>query len=140
MNDKPSEGNNENTRQQEIDSTPVEITVENRPTTMLSNVTPETIETLAKIDPKGLLRYSDDHHERNFNLDKLKEENRHKELASSENTSRLGLGLGFAFLASVLLYSGIYQNKDLPEKVFTLVMGAFGGAGSVQLLKRQDRK
>ncbi|NJM27852.1 MAG: hypothetical protein HC856_05790 [Pseudanabaena sp. RU_4_16] len=114
-------------------------------------IPPLAFEALAKKDPAGLLSFVKSYDERRYQIANLKEENRHKESISREETkskerdasnktNRIAMGLVFAFLAIVLLYSGLTGNKELPEKVINITAGALGGAGGATLLKRKEDK
>lgn len=83
------------------------------------------------------------------NISKLKEDNRHKEQVSRdenrhkeqvarESNFKFGFGMCVLSLALVLLYSGIFKNDALPEKLINVAAGVLGGAGGATLIKRPD--
>jgi hypothetical protein len=130
----------------------VPLTVENITFPIqMPTISSSAFEALAKEDPAGLLSFVESYDRRRYEIAKLKEENRHKEIIAREDTkskeqdagsktNRIAIGLVFSFLGLVLLYSGLTGNKELPEKVINITAGVLGGAGGVTLLNRKENK
>ncbi|WP_055076477.1 hypothetical protein [Pseudanabaena sp. 'Roaring Creek'] len=156
-NAKSQDDNPEKNTSSAIDKTftgikPIVTTVESSTLPIqMPTISQELFEILAEKDALGLLKFCQSYDEKRFELAKQKEENRHQETiakekfklesqTSSENIKKIALAVGLAFFALVLIYSGLCGNQDLPEKIFTLAVGGFGGAGVANSLKRQEEK
>jgi Pyruvate/2-oxoacid:ferredoxin oxidoreductase gamma subunit len=109
----------------------------------------DAIATLLEGDPKAVVKLLENRDLRLAELHTKKADNaaqqeahRHKESMARETTNRLGLGLIFATIASILLYAGVTNDKAAFDKILTASLAAFGGAGAVATFsnrpKRQD--
>jgi len=103
-------------------------------------ISPMAFEALAKESPDQLLKFVESYDERQLRFYSLKEENKHRQQIEQEKTKRFGMGLIFATIASVMIYSGLTGDKTLSEKIINVAIGALGGlgAGAVFLQKKSE--
>ncbi|NJP09746.1 MAG: hypothetical protein HC866_09875 [Leptolyngbyaceae cyanobacterium RU_5_1] len=107
----------------------------------------DVIETLAQSDPEGVVkllegrdaRLAELYGKREENYAK-REENRHQESLAGETTKRMGMGLIFATIISVLVYAGVTADKASFDKILTAALAAFGGAGAVATFSNKSKQ
>jgi hypothetical protein len=111
----------------------------------------EAIKTLVTEDPERVLTIWENDRQRVHDFYSKKEEYRHQESVEraarqekvaerEENTKRLGMGLIFATILSVLIYAGITADKASFDKILTAALAAFGGAGAVATFAGKKNK
>jgi len=57
---------------------------------------------------------------------------------SAELTKRLGIGAVILIIAIILVYSGITKETFLSQQIINIVVGAFGGAGLINVFKKKE--
>ena len=90
------------------------------------------------VPPQQLLDFLEKYEEinRGIRSQKLeKEENREKR---QEWTKRWAMGFAFGTAIAILVYAGLTNNKDFPEKALIASISAFGGFAAGSLKKQSD--
>lgn len=104
---------------------------------------------LADKEPEKLISIVDKYIDKQAEIAKIKEENRHREVITCEdnkhksqmnieNTKRITIASLVAIVISCFIYAGFTKDSALPDKIMTLLVGAVAGAGGVSLLTKKD--
>jgi hypothetical protein len=108
--------------------------------TPIPPIPPESVKTLIEKAPQETLQLVGKYLEIQQAQVKQETENRHKREFAKEATKRLGMGLIFATIVAVMVYSGLTKDKDLSEKVIDVAIGALGGLGAGAVLLRDKKE
>jgi len=105
------------------------------PIESLDKLTPEMVDLIKNRD-KCILDVYDK------NLEFRKEHLKHTRITenNAEITKRIGMGLVFGVIVSVLIYSGVTGDKALTEKVIIGAISGVAGVGGGVLINQQKDK
>jgi hypothetical protein len=107
--------------------------------TPIPPISVEIVNTLIEKAPQEALQLAKEYIQQQTDLAKSEIENHQKLKIAGERTKRLGMGLIFATIVAVMVYSGFTKDKDLSEKIIDVAIGALGGLGAgVVLLKKKE--
>lgn len=107
--------------------------------TPIPPISPEIVQTLIEKAPQEALQLAKEYIQQQTDRAKSEIENHHQLKIAGERTKRLGMGLIFATIVAVMVYSGFTKDKDLSEKIIDVAIGALGGLGAgVVLLKKKE--
>lgn len=99
---------------------------------------PSTLETLAQNSPQELIELADQAEERIYNFSRAKEEHDYNLNQSKETTNRLIIIAGVLLVIAGFIYSGFTEDKELPEKLVNIALGALGGIGGYKLFAKKE--
>jgi hypothetical protein len=88
--------------------------------TPIPPISPDTVNTLIEQAPQEALQLAKEYIQLQVTRAKLEEENHHNLNTAGERTKRLGMGLIFAPIVAVMVYSGFTKDKDLSEKIINV--------------------
>jgi hypothetical protein len=107
--------------------------------TPIPPISPEIVQTIIEKAPQEALQLAKEYIQQQTDRTKSEIENHHQLKIAGERTKRLGMGLIFATIVAVMVYSGFTKDKDLSEKIINVAIGALGGLGAgVVLLKKKE--
>lgn len=96
-------------------------------------INPSVMESLAQDEPARVLDYAEESDKRRFVFYKTREDNRHKESLSIQNTAKFIATLSFGAIVAAFVYAGVTRDGNLPDKMFTYLSAGFGGAGIMKV-------
>ncbi|NBD15377.1 MAG: hypothetical protein GVY04_04310 [Cyanobacteria bacterium] len=99
---------------------------------------PSTLETLAQNSPQELIELADQAEERIYNFSRAKEEHDYNLNQSKETTNRLIIIAGVLLVIAGFIYSGFTGDRELPEKLVNIALGALGGIGGYKLFAKKE--